>query len=86
MIGSETEAPTIIACNANINFEGGGPTGPVANGVIYSAPVANGVIYSENPNFFVTKDSPSVFSEVIFCHHNKITLSSVFFSNCVWFF
>ncbi|KAL0558025.1 hypothetical protein IC582_006588 [Cucumis melo] len=63
MIGSETEAPTIIACNANINFEGGGPTGPVANGVIYSAPVANGVIYSENPNFFVTKDSPSVFSE-----------------------
>ncbi|KGN62509.1 protein WEAK CHLOROPLAST MOVEMENT UNDER BLUE LIGHT 1 [Cucumis sativus] len=63
MTGSETEAPTIIACNANINFEGGGPTGPVANGVIYSAPVANGVIYSETPKFFVTKDSPSVISQ-----------------------
>ena len=79
MTGSETEAPTIIACNANINFEGGGPTGPVANGVIYSAPVANGVIYSETPKFFVTKDSPSVISQVIFCRHNNITLSSVFF-------
>lgn len=81
MTGSETEAPTVIACNATIDFEGGGPTGPVANGVIYSAPVANGVIYSESPKFFATKDPPSVISEVIVPDHNKITVPSVFSSN-----
>ncbi|XP_038886463.1 protein WEAK CHLOROPLAST MOVEMENT UNDER BLUE LIGHT 1-like isoform X2 [Benincasa hispida] len=64
MTGSESEAPTLVACNAKIDYEGGGPTGPVANGVIYSAPVANGVIYSESPKFFAnSKDPPSVISE-----------------------
>lgn len=81
MTGSESESPTVIACNATIDFEGGGTTSPLANGVIYSAPVANGVIYSESPQFFAIKDPPSVISEVIVRDHDKITVLSVFSSN-----
>lgn len=80
MTGSESESPTVIASNTQIDCEGGGPTGPVANGVIYSAPVANGVIYSESPKFFPTKDPPCVISEVVH-DHDKITVHSVFSSN-----
>lgn len=84
MTGSESEAPTVIICNAQIDFEGGGPTGPVANGVIYTAPVANGVIYSESPKFFDTSDPPSEISEVIVSDHDKIIVPSVFSSNVLF--
>lgn len=81
MTGSESEAPTVILCNGKLDFEGGAPPGPVANGVIYSAPVANGVIYSESPEFFPTKNTPSISSEVIVHDRDEITVLSVSSSN-----
>ncbi|XP_022951249.1 protein WEAK CHLOROPLAST MOVEMENT UNDER BLUE LIGHT 1-like [Cucurbita moschata] len=50
MTGSESEAPTVIACNGDIDFESGSLTDPVAKGEKHS----------ENPEFFAAKDPPVI--------------------------
>jgi len=66
MTGSESEAPTVIACNGDIDFESGSLTDPVAKGEKHS----------ENPEFFAAKDPP-----VIVGNRHKISVSSDFSSS-----
>lgn len=74
MPGSETEAPTVIACNGDIDFESGSLTDPAAKGERHS----------ENPEFCAAKDPPAVISEVIVGNRHKISVPSGF-SSSIWF-